>query len=350
MNLLEIKKIVLIRLDRIGDLVLTLPVDQHPALEHVQVVWCVPQSTEFVLRQSAPPRSFFPLSTSEAFKAFRKLLAKLRKIKPDAAVVFHGPWWVGFALYLSRVRLRAGVRSQWHSFFFFNRSIRQKRSHSIKHEFDYNWELLNFCLNGEALASAPSPSFGPSLKLEVGKLEKLPLELPSSYYVVHPGMGGSARNWPPAKYIELIQILTEKNSVVVTGTLSDEPYLRPIFEGLRENKKIFWTQGKLNGEQLLAVLARARGVVAPSTGIVHLAASLAVPTVGIYSPVKVQAPLRWGPRGEKVTVHLPTFLPGVSCPGHMSCLMEKCELFDCMERIEVTSVIHSLEALEHGKI
>ena len=49
----------------------------------------------------------------------------------------------------------------------------------------------------------------------------------------------------------------------------------------------------------------ARSVVAPSTGVLHLAAALGVPAIGIYSPLKVEHPRRWAPRGPRATFLVP---------------------------------------------
>ena len=125
-----------------------------------------------------------------------------------------------------------------------------------------------------------------------------------------------------------------KEKIVITGTQSDEAILEPIRQALAGNSGIIWLDRKLSGPMLLHVLHGARVVLAPSTGVAHLAASLGRKVIGLYSPVKVQHPTRWAPQGEKVEV----LVPDVECPGKKACLGPQCQHYDCMNRISLESV------------
>jgi ADP-heptose:LPS heptosyltransferase len=63
--------------------------------------------------------------------------------------------------------------------------------------------------------------------------------------------------------------------------------------------------GELSPPELLNLLSQAKSVLAPSTGVLHLAASLEVPVFGIYSPKKQEQAKRWGPKGPSVTIFTP---------------------------------------------
>ena len=58
------------------------------------------------------------------------------------AVVLMSHWKIAAAAYFAGVRYRVGPRSKLHSFFFYNRGLRQQRSHVEMHETDYNLQLL----------------------------------------------------------------------------------------------------------------------------------------------------------------------------------------------------------------
>lgn len=355
-------RVLLIRLDRIGDLVLTLPVDQSldflgqavsrqtgradrqsNTKNTMESTWWIPHGLEFVTRSASPPRVAKTLSKTIDHNGFFSLLDDLRRQKFDAAIVFHAPWWVSLLLWMARIPIRGGVKSQWHSFLFFNCAFRQKRSRAECSELEYNYCLVE-------------KIFG----LETGKLPRGHLTLTGfkpderdallarhglkamGYSVVHPGMGGSALNWPSERYAELIERLSAQETVVVTGTKADDAYLAPLRERLAERKQIAWLDAKLSGEELITVLANARTITAPSTGVLHLAASTGRPTLGLFSPVGVQHPRRWGPHGPRVATLLP---PVDSCPGKMSCLGAECPNADCMSRISTDDVIKALNTL-----
>src|SRR4051812_16794654 len=124
-----------VRLDRIGDLVLTLPVEQK--LDLLSVHWWIPYGLGFVTKSAKPARNTKEIRSSLSISEFFGLLKQVRADKYSAAVVFHAPWWVGFMLWLARIPIRVGVRSQWHSFLFFNRGVRQKRSRADASELEF---------------------------------------------------------------------------------------------------------------------------------------------------------------------------------------------------------------------
>lgn len=337
------KKVLLIRLDKIGDLISTLCVDQVDFLQDCEVRWVIAQGLSFVPENSSPRRTYLELSKTDVSASLANLRKFLKDFKPDVAVSFQAPWWVNYALWREGVEARVGVQSQWHSFLFLNRGLRQKRSQAVQHEADYNLELLEHAFSRPAARTQKSRA--PVLKLEApviaGLLEQFALT-PQKYTVVHPGMAGSALNWPITNYIQLIEELVQSTTVVLTGTPADEPWLKDIKEKFKDHPKVICLQNRLNTSELLWVLKNARVVIVPSTGVAHLAASLGTPVFGIYSHVRVQKPLRWAARGSRVHIfEAPTQnKTGSSCDG------EHCEEFHCMEKIRVEDLLQQFSALD----
>lgn len=285
------KKNLLIRMDKIGDLVLTLPVDQIFD-QNDQTVWFITQGLGFFPSHATPKRQFVEFKKQWSWSEFKRMLAEIKKIKPDRAVVFHAPWWVGLALWCACVPVRVGVRSKWHSFIFFNKSLRQKRSRAEKHEAHYGLELVEVA-SGKKISFENLKPLRLSSGLQIADLQKWNLK---NYIVVHPGMAGSALNWPIPKYIEFIREISKDKLVVVTCGPLDQKFVDPIKAEFKNSNAVKVLEG-LSLKELLLVLENADGVLAPSTGVLHLAASTGVPSLGIYSPVGVERAIRWGPRG-----------------------------------------------------
>lgn len=291
-------KALLIRIDRMGDLVLTLPVDQNSILKNYDCSWYITQGLGFVAEHCHPPRKFTEWKKSWNWLQFFRFLRAVHALQPELSVSFHVPWWVNMALFLARVPQRVGVLSQWHSYLFLNKAVRQKRSECHYHEMDYNHRLVF-----EGLKQRPDENIKP---LELQALQPAPVAITSPYIVVHPGMGGSALNWPVEHYRHLISFLSAQYTIIITGTPSDNFIIEPLKGMLKNNTHVMWMNGKLKGAELISVLAKSKAVIAPSTGVIHLAASLSVPTFGLYSPIKVESPQRWGPRGSKVQTFTPS--------------------------------------------
>ncbi len=333
--------IVVIRMDRLGDLVLSLPADEHPAFAGQRVQWFITKGLSFVAEQAAPKRRAIEFLRAFSPLEFSRMVTWLKTHKPTTAVVLHAPWWVNMALFIAGVQHRIGRLSQWHSYLFLNVGVRQKRSKSTQHESDYNFDLIEFGFN----------RLGVRRYEKMDELKKTYLKLiapnPQSsiasrgleekkYRVVHPGMGGSALNWPMSSYRSLIERLALEHPVVITGTKSDLKILKPLMD-IKGTPNIKWLVDQLKPYELLDMLAMAKSVVAPSTGVLHLAASLGTPTIGIYSPRRVEHPTRWGPRGPNI---------GVVCPK-----VAVQELFrpSVMEQIHVDEVVDLVRQLESKK-
>lgn len=321
------KKVLLIRLDKIGDLISTMCVDQAEFMKDYESRWVIAKGLGFVPDHSIPVRGkYLELSKEDWKVSFKKLREYLKSEKPDIAVSFQTPWWVNAALWLAGVPVRAGVLSQWHSFLFLNRGLRQKRNRSVQHEADYNLDLLAHAVG----KTNPSKS-APTLKLQAKPFPELLNQLglsATNYVIVHPGMAGSALNWPTENYIALIEKITAHTPVALTGTAMDEPYLAPIREHFKNNSQVHNLQNKLKTAELLLVLSQAKAVVVPSTGVAHMAASLGTAVLGLYSPLRVQHPRRWAARGPKVSI----FVAPQEGP-------------DCMKEITVEQVYNKLMEL-----
>ncbi len=322
------KKALFIRLDRMGDLVLTLPCDRLVA-DQFQSHWFIPQGLDFVAESARPKKSYSTFSSQWSLKNFFSLRNKVKSLRPEVSVSFHVPWWVNFALWSCGVKTRGGVLSQWHSYLFLNKGLRQKRSQVEAHEMEYNYQLVEHVFDLKRNRENWTP-----IDLASPEGESLQFDIEQDYFVVHPGMGGSALNWPTTSYVELINQLTERATVVVTGTKSDDIYLAPLKQNLKDNPKVVWLDKQLGGYQLLKLLNNAKANIAPSTGVLHLSASLGAASLGIYSPIKVHQAKRWGPKGKEVS----TFSPTVQCPAHFECVKEECPHYFCMDKLSVEPV------------
>lgn len=328
------KKAVFIRLDKIGDLVCTMPVDQVPALKDWDITWVIAKGLSFIPEHAEPRRKYLELDKSQPAEARRILETFLREWQPDVAVSFQSPWWVNFILWKCRIRQRIGVLSKWDSFIFLNFGLRQRRSQALQHEADYNLDLVRKIAPDQIREIS-----APLLRLKATPQEELlqRAQLTSKgYVVVHPGMAGSAINWPTAHYIELIERLSTKTKVVLTGTPADDVWLEDIKNHFKNNPQVICLQNQLTTGGLLYVLEQAKAVYAPSTGVLHMAASLGTPVYGFYSPILVQTTKRWGARSHS---QVELFTPDVKCPATHECLGSPCPNYPCMQQITPEKVL-----------
>lgn len=333
--------IVIVRMDKIGDLVVSLPVDEHPVFAGQRVHWLVTKGLSFVTDQAVPKRSASEFKRRFAPMDFWRLYTWLKRNNPRSIVLLHSPWWVSMAAWLAGVPERIGRLSQWHSFLFLNVGVRQSRKASDRHESDYNFDLVEWGFSHLGYRHTNS--------LEILKRSYLRLLPPNpfgtldgrglkskGFRIVHPGMGGSALNWPAENFKALVERLAADMPVLITGTKADHKYVNQI-AAVKDLPNVKWLVDELKVFELLDLLSQARSVVAPSTGVLHLAASLGTPAVGIYSPRTVEHPRRWGPKG----LYTCALVPPVQDAAQVNP--------DVMKLITVDEVVHAVKDIEHGK-
>ena len=121
-----------------------------------------------------------------------------------------------------------------------------------------------------------------------------------TYAVVHLWPGGAnfeERSWPLARWRELAAVMNSRGlDVVLTGGPGDVAATGVVVDewtaaGLRAR-----SAAGTSPEQCARLLAGARVVVSVNTGVMHLAAALGVPTVGLNGPTSCG---RWGPVGPR---------------------------------------------------
>jgi ADP-heptose:LPS heptosyltransferase len=358
-----------VRLDKMGDLISTLPSDQFQQTSpqtspQREVFWLISKGLENVIECADPKRNYKSFviqskSWKQTWNNFLTFLNFLKSEKPDEIIFFYSPWWATLAAWLAKVPARGGRLSQWHQFLFLNNGIRQSRSQSDKHEADYNFEIVKKML--QLPEDTPTPLLKLTSKNSQDLFDKLPLKK-FDYYVIHPGMAGSALNWPTSFYKELIHLLIQnfkserdpQNStmpskkILISGTALDKKFLDDLRSDFEHHPLVLWGEGRFNIPQMINLLEHSKAVLAPSTGVVHLSACSGAPTVGIYSPIQVQSPLRWAPRGPIVTTITPKNMDSsdIPCPAKHHCVGGSCRFFPCMEKISVNQVYNELKQIE----
>jgi heptosyltransferase III len=115
--------------------------------------------------------------------------------------------------------------------------------------------------------------------------------------ILHPKSKGSAREWGLENFSKLVDLLpAEKYDILVTGTADEGAMMQDFLHKHRE--RITDLTGKLSLTEFITLISRCDGLVAASTGPLHLAAALGIRAVGLYAPMRPIFPQRWAPIGK----------------------------------------------------
>ncbi len=249
-----LNKFLVVRTDRLGDVLLTTPVSSalREAFPKAQISWLVrPYAAPLLEHNPDVDRILLDRGGSVG-----ELTALVKKENFDAAIVAYPRWRVAWALWRAGIPVRIGPASKWYSIFFTHK-IWQHRSEGKKHEADYNLELL-----------AP-----------LG----VPFKRRPARFVLTEEEKKEAR-----KALE-----SHRLSFVVTGGPGED--YQTIMIDQMHRVPVFIAAGSVSVRELAALYSCADLVVTNSTGPLHLAVALGVPTVSIYSPLATCHPQRWGP-------------------------------------------------------
>ena len=119
--------------------------------------------------------------------------------------------------------------------------------------------------------------------------------------VLHPGSSGSAREWPLPRWKALAESVDPTRvQLLITGSAGEGAALRDWIAGLPP--QVVDLTGQLDLAQLIALLARVDGLVAASTGPLHLAAASGIHALGLFPSTPPIHPGRWAPLGPRAEV------------------------------------------------
>ncbi|MGI8912265.1 MAG: glycosyltransferase family 9 protein [Chloroflexota bacterium] len=289
-----IRHILVVRVDLLGDLVMTLP-----ALDALRARWplariavlCTPAAAEIAARCAAvdavyaynpnvvrSPRWW--LQPAEYGELLR-LVARLRAERFDLAMSMHGEFACLLA-WASGARHRVGYAQEGYPALLTLPVPGRRYLQPFGHEVQWNEHLT-------AMAGAPSQQTVPRLLRRDDETAWLATftgcAAGHGYVVLAPGAhNGSAKRYLLPSWATVANALAASHGVriVLSGTASELPLVRELAAQLDVPPLI--AAGETNVCRLLALLGNARLLLAGDSGPVHLAAALGTPVVAVFGP------------------------------------------------------------------
>jgi len=350
--------ILITRTDRIGDVVLSLPVIRtlSMVLPNEPIHMMVSSYAYPVVENYPGLTSVIKYEPEDGSPNYvpraRQLVQHLRDMNLRTALMLVYDSEVLGIIKKAGIKERFGPLTKMGGIFSYTKWQSQHRSKKDLHELEYNLALLKLLGIKEEYFDTKInlPVQKSSVLTAFEKLRSIGFESPEhGYFIIHPCCGGSAKNWKYAYYAELANRLCAELNIplVLTGVEKESPVLASIKQHVR-GAKVYNTAGLLSLKELIAVISEAKLFVGPSTGPMHIAVATGVPVTSIFSPVKVQSARRWGPYScNKSIVVAPV---NIECRGKLQCLGTKCEYYDCMDRISVDEVLEKAKKVYEDSV
>lgn len=316
-------RILIVRPDGLGDLILSLPVAEtlKESLPECRICYLV----------SARASGIRPLVDyvddwivdDEGDGSRLSLLELARRMREDGyeyIIELKPSWRTALAGLLSGSENRIGTSRRFYSPLY-NRKVSVHRRSSGFHQTDLDLMLLR-PLGIDVSGRFPRMDIADRGFRSAEKLLSLSKD---TYIVIHPGSAGSAPSWPLENYGKLAEIILNETDckVVVTDRRDD----MAGFDGCVN------IAGKTDIETLAAVLKEARVFVSGSTGPLHLADAVGTRCVSFFSNRSDIGPERWGPRRNADGIIVPERPCACGNPGRCRCL-ESISPREAFNRIE----------------
>jgi heptosyltransferase-3 len=297
----RIRTILLSRADSIGDVVLTLPMAGvlKEIIPGVKIIFLGKDYTRDVVALSEYVDEF--ISYDELQKpGISEQIGLLKSKNIDCAVHVFPKQDLAILFKKVRIPIRVGTTNRLYHWFNCNKLIGLSRKKSGLHEAQLNLKLIEF------LGAKPTYSleeiknyYGftriPALQPEFAKL----IDKQKQNIILHPKSKGSAREWGLGNFDRLIKLLPEKEfKIFISGTREEGMLVKEL---LRTNPDVMDITGKMDLRQFIAFIYGCDGLVAASTGPLHIAAALGKKAIGLFAPMRPIHPGRWAPLGEQAS-------------------------------------------------
>lgn len=328
-------RILVIRPDHLGDLVLTTPVlnalKEYAPDAHITMM-VGPWSREVVARHPAIddvltcPFPGFQRAAQKLLAPYKLLFQTARQLKSahyDLAINLRYDFWWGAALiYLAGIPRRVGYAIQPARPFLTDALTFPQPEHATVSNLRLTSSSLQ-ALGYKQLETPYTPDRYPlhfvateeerswvdEQLAEAGITRELPV------VVIHPGTGAAVKLWRTEAWSHCANSITrtlpplKQAHIVLTGSKSERPMLEEIARGMKTPPLIL---SEMTVGQLAAILKRALLVLGVDSGPLHLAVAQNTPTLQLFGPTDERVFGPWGMPEQHMVIRATQKCP--DCP------------------------------------
>lgn len=327
------KNLLLIRSDRIGDVILSLPLAEIIKKHYpdCKVTFLLREYTKDLTQSNPFIDEILVLKENDGDIDIKYSLKMLKDKNFDTCITVYPTLKIAWLVFRTGIKNRIGTGYRWYSFLF-NRKVYEHRKHADKHELEYNVNLLKEIGIDETITKDNVHFFIDVDKSADAKVNRIlfdnQIDTKKPIVIVHPGSGGSAVDLPVEKFKQLVEFLVNSNiQVLVTGSESEKAFC----ENLVINSPVKNFAGNFSLKELVALINKADVFVSNSTGPIHIAAALDKYSIGFYPNLTACLPKRWGPYSNKSKI----YMPENNCED---CRNNRCTKTECMNSINIEKV------------
>lgn len=330
-----VENVLCIRLDTIGDVLMTTPALKALKASHPRrrltlltssagaaTAALVPEIDHVIIYDAPWLKATAPRTNS---CPEYEMAERLRNLNFDAAVIFtvysQNPLPSAFMCYLADIPLRL-AHCHENPYQLLTHWVKDPEPEScLRHEVRRQLDLVATvgCFSKDEKMSLHVPPAAQARVQDI--LQKLGVNQALPWAVIHPGATAPSRRYPPERFAQVAQLLALNMGyqIIFTGTEPERELIEQIQTAMGVASSAL--VGCLDLAELTALLAIAPILIANNTGPVHIAAAVGTPIVDLYALTNPQH-TPWGVPNRVLSHDVPCkYCYKSICPeGHHHCL------------------------------
>jgi heptosyltransferase-3 len=307
------KRILIVRPDRIGDVVLSTPLPREIKKTYPDsfVALFLRKYTKEIYDNNPYVDKIILIDDNDdnSMEAFWNKVKEIRSYKFTHSLTLLPTERLNYLLFFAGIPFRVGVGHKFYQFITFTRFVSRNKYIPLRHEADYCMDLARRI--GVVTNNLTTEIF----LSEEEKAESLRIRgqlLNGKKYIIgiHSTSGNSAPNWTKRTYKELIEKLLTVPEFVVVLTDKD-----PTNE-FKDIPGVIYPEAYNSLRSTIVNLSALDLLISSSTGPMHICAALKVKTLSLFCPLTACSPKLWGPLGNENRIIQPSdnYCSNV-CPG-----------------------------------
>jgi len=334
----RINKIMIIRADRIGDLVLSTPsfaaLRKRYPKSYISLV--VQTYTKDLVFNNPVVDEVIDFDPKMPVMQKINFFLKFKKYRYDLVAVLHSTLGWGFFAYLSGAPYRIGY-SERGGGFLLTIPIPLKDDAEVVHELERTLDIVKR-VGADIEDKHPYVSVTEKGERFAKKFfENSGIKNTDRVVAMHPGARQAYIRWRAEGFAAVADMIIEKYffKILLIGGESENTIIKDVNRGIK-NKNFIVTALGVELTELVSLIKRCVLFVGNSTGPMHIATALDVPVVAIFGSVHpLDSFKKWGPWGDGHSI----VSKDLNCNN---CHPSDCETYDCMNLIEPEDVMKAI--------
>ncbi len=333
-------KVLVSRLDRIGDCVLTLPaIAAIRARFPNAVISVMTRASTAPLFDGHPAVDevipyFYEKNGRHRFLGNLRFLNEIVQRKFDIAFLLHPSHRAYLVPYLAGIPYRIGFDCDWS--FLLTKKVPDKRSEGRRHESECTLDIVR------AFGMEPKEKRDPELPLYFEDRAATEQRFGAAPRIaIHAGASCTSKRWPKQRFAQLAsKILAWRPELQIAVVGGEEEKDLGAYLASEIGKSALDLTGRLSLKELAAFLSACELLVSNDSGPVHIAAAVGTKTLTIFGRNQAGLSLRrWRALGRGHRA----IQKDVGC---VVCLAHRCTIdFECLKAVSVEEVFEELKTM-----